>query len=183
MSQSIITGAALTAETLAEFKTRLHHDCAGAGYADHCTTQPVFVVKRLEFIYGVDLDYAEKRAIYYNDEYYHSLADFLAIASDTTKEYLEKLAQKSLSLGFGELDEDVQFGTLDMLDYIQVVGFVEQWSYVSSHFTQSAADEFVGRLAHNYPDGLKVSQESQQYCPEFNTIRNAILAGKLIFQE
>lgn len=178
MSQSIITGAALTAETLAEFKTRLHHDCAGAGYADHCTTQPVFVVKKLEFVYGVNLDYAEKRAIYHNEEYYHSIAEFMESASDYLKGLIETVEEK-----FHDLDEDLQFTTLAIIDHIHVIGYVEKWSYLNVHFTESAANEFIQRSAHNHPDGLKVFQESQQYCPEFNAIRNAILSGKLVFQE
>jgi hypothetical protein len=183
MSQSIMTGAALTAETLAEFKTRLHHDCAGAGYADHCTTQPVFVVKKREYVYGIDLDYADKRAIYCHDEYYHSISEFMESSSESFKLAFDASAQKNHELNFADLDEDAQFAMLAMNDHIQVVGYTEKWDYLNVHFTQSAADEFIQRSAHNYPDGLKVCQESQQYCPEFNAIRNAILSGKLVFQE
>lgn len=183
MNDLLITGAALTADTLTEFKTRLEHDCTGAGYAEHCTVQPVFVVKKREYIYGVDLDYAEKRAIYCNDEYYHSIAEFMEDSSESFKQSLDTLVQKGLEMNFSDLDEDVQFSTLALNEHIQVFGYIERWGYLNVHFTQLAADEFIRRSAHNYPDGLKVCQESQQYCPEFNTIHNAILTGKLALKE
>jgi hypothetical protein len=183
MTQSIITGAALTAETLAEFKTRLQHDCTGDGYAEHCTTQPVFVVKELRFQYDIELEYAEKKAIYFDDEYYHSIAAFMEVANDHTKELLDEVSLKALKLKFDQLDEDLQYSTLNLLEYIQIVGYVEHWRYLNVHFTQAAADEFIGQSRKNYPDGLQVFIESQQYCPEFNAIRNAILSGKLVIKE
>jgi hypothetical protein len=183
MTQSIIHCAPLTAETLAEFRTRLQHDCTGDGYAEHCTSSPVFVVKERRFQYDIELDYAEKKAIYFNDEYYHSIAEFMEVASDHTKELLDEVTYKALKVKFDQLEEDLQYDTLNLLSYIQIVGYVEHWNYLNVHFTQASADDFINRSRHNYPDGLKVFIESQQYCPEFNAIRNAILSGKLVIKE
>ena len=51
-----------------------------------------------------------------------------------------------------------------------------------AHFTQEAADAFIARKKHDFPDGLRVYVDAQTYCWEFNAIKEAILSGRIVFQ-
>ena len=59
MSASLATGAKFDAETFADFKNRLHHDCVGEGVEEHCTADALFVVQARRIVSGLDLDYCD----------------------------------------------------------------------------------------------------------------------------
>lgn len=179
----LFTGSPLTAELFEDFITRLKHDCEGAGVAEHCTAEVIFLVEKKERLYGIDTEYAQQLAVYREDSYYHSVIEFIA---DYGKEFLPKLDElclKSYGKVFKEVDEFEQLLEIGELDGFTVFGYHEHWSLVNSHFTQSSADAFVSKHGHKYGGDLRVSQESQHRSFEFNAIKNAILSGNLVWKD
>jgi len=52
------------------------------------------------------------------------------------------------------------------------------WSYVNSHFTYAAAEAFIKRKSHDYKE-LRIFTDAQNYCWEFNTIKEGLLNGDI----
>lgn len=182
MTNPLFTGAPLTEELFSEFVERLRHDCVGAGLAEHCTADVAFLVHQKEYIYGIDIEYADTLAILCGEAYYHSVLSFMAVYHDNCIEELQALGQKLHGKAFEEIDEFEQFLVIGELDGFSVHGYQENWAFVNLHLTQSSADEFVRKHGHKYKGELRVSQESQYRSHEFNAIKNALIKGDLIWK-
>ena len=57
----------------------------------------------------------------------------------------------------------------------------ERWEFVCQHFTRDAADAFIKRKGHDYREGLRVYVDATSYSWELNTIKAAILDGRIGF--
>lgn len=180
---SLATGHDLDTATWGDFVTRLHHDCAGPGVHDHCTSAAIFIVQARRIIYGLDLDYSEDRVILVScdEAEWFSIAEYWEDADEEDRTLLNGKAQELVERDFMDLDEDDQFEMLAELDEHQVTGYAEHWEYINAHFTKDAAEAFIRRKKHDYGKGMRVYVESNYWAWEFNAIKEAILAGTLTY--
>lgn len=171
---SIARGADLTADTWADFVARLHYDCIGAGVARHYTADAVFLVEKRVW-QAVPDELSDICRIYSDgcdetpDEFFYGLeteaqatlndaadGSFMQADGYNKREALEKLYPDST------------------LYYAQ-----ERWEFVNQHMTRDAADAFIKRKAHDYRDGLRVYVDASSYSWELNTIKAAIIEGRI----
>lgn len=177
---SLATGAPLNAETWADFVSRLKYHCVGKGVDEHCTADPIFVVQKKRLITGLDMDYIEDWLVAVDDAKWFSPQEYW---DDLDSEEREELNHKCLTeyrADFLAIRVDQQWDVLGALPDHTVTGYV--WEYVNAHFTREAADAFIQRKKHDYTK-LEIFVDSQYWANEFNTIRDAILSGKLVYQE
>lgn len=179
MSTTLAKGAKLTPDTWADFVARLRHDCNGEGVREHCTADALFVVQARHIVCGISLDYTDQRLVYCDDASWYSPKEYWDGCSPNEYTRLDKLAQEAAETNFLALDEYAQWDILDNLPDHYVVGWQDRWEYVNAHFTKDAAEAFIKRKKHDYPDGIRVYVESQYYAWEFNAIKEAILSGQL----
>ena len=180
---SLATGDALTSETWADFVKRLHHDCRGEGVNDHCTADAIFTVEAKRIVSGIDRDYSPELLVYCEDSTWYSPQEYWDAADEGTRETLNAKAVGEYDhregVTFLGLGVHEQWDVLETLDEHHVVGYVERWDHINSHFTKDAAEAFIKRKKHDYPEGLRVYVDAQLYCWEFNSIKEAILSGRL----
>jgi len=180
---SLATGDELTPETWADFVKRFHHDCVGEGVDDHCTADAIFVVEKKQIVSGIDRDYACDLLVYCDDSTWYSPLEYWDAADESMRQNLDAKAAEEYSwregVTFLGLETHEQWDVLESLDEHHVVGYVERWEHLNSHFTKDAAEAFIKRKKHDYPDGLRVYVDAQIYCWEFNAIKKAILSGRL----
>lgn len=180
---SIANGAELTAETFSNFVQRLRHHVRGEGVDWHHTADALFTVQAKRYIYGIDKDYTDKWAVCVEDMSWDSPAEYWQDASDETRQELDAAANELCAKPFLESDASDQWSMLHDLDDHNVVGYDERWDYVNSHLTKEAAEAFIKRKKHDYPDGLRIYVEAQVYCWEFNAIINGLLDGCITFAQ
>lgn len=181
--QSIATGSALTAETWKDFVSRLRHHCLGDGVAEHCTAAAIFMVEARRLIYGISLDYTDKVAIIHDDSAWHSPEEYYNESAKDEQKTLDGLAHDKGFASFLSAGEYEQLSIIESLPDHTVTGWDERWEHVGTHFTKEAAEAFIARKKHDYRDGLRVYVEAQPYAWEFETIKNAIMDGKICFVE
>lgn len=184
VAPSLAAGGPLNKESWADFVSRLQHDCIGEGASRHITADALFIVQARRYTYGIDLDYGAELAIYSDDIAYQTPVDFYENGLD--EDGRVSLDQKSMTehdLAFLKLAEADQRRLLAEIDGVIVTGRAERWDFVSAHFTRDAADAFIRRKAHDYRDGLRVYVEAQTYSWEYNTIKDAIMDGRLILKD
>lgn len=183
--ETLATGAELTPETFADFITRLKHDVAGKGVERHGTRDAIFNVERLRRVTGIDLSFEPERMITDSDHEreWFSPKEYWDSLNLDEKKCLNEECLESEEHFFLDLDEDDQWQFLGERDYLSLYGYQEEWEYVNSHLTRDAAEAFIKRKAHDYPDGLRVFVDSRVWSWEFTTVINALIAGKLILKE
>lgn len=179
--ETLATGAKLTPETFTDFITRLKHDVAGKGVERHCTRDAIFNVERLRRVTGIDLSFDPQRMITDEDherEWFSPKEYWDSLDLDEKKSLNEECMEADESF-FLDLDEDDQWQFLGDRDYLNIYGYQEEWEYVNSHLTRDAAEAFIKRKSHDYPDGLRVFVDSRVWCGEFCAIVDALISGKL----
>lgn len=176
---SLAHGAPLSSASWADFVERLRHDCVGKGVHDHCTADAIFKVEARVIIYGIDRDYTDKQAVICDGSTWFSPQEYWNDLDDEQQSRLNQVVQQSHECDFLELDEHDQWDLLDEIDDHSVVGWDEKWEYVNSHFTKEAAEAFIERKRHDYRKGIRVYVDAQTYCWEYNTIKEAILQGRI----
>lgn len=183
-NQSLATGGKLTKDTWADFVARLNHDCNGEGVSRHHTADAIFVVQAKRYTYGIDTDYGAETVICIDESVYLSPKEFYENGLDEDeRKSLDDQVQSEFDVNFLKLDESEQYRKLAQFNGVTVTGRAERWECVSSHFTRDAADAFIARKAHDYRDGLRVYVEAQTYSWEYNTIKQAIMDGRLVLSE
>jgi hypothetical protein len=175
---SLAKGMPLTEETWNDFVSRLRHDCVGKGVEDHYTADAIFIVQAKRRIFGIDPDFGGDKVVLYDESYWLSPEDYYNDLDDEGKEDLDA---KSI-IGFLELRDWQQWDLLAELEDHTVTGVIDEWEYVNAHLTKDSAEAFIARKKHDYRDGLRVCVEAQVYCWEYNTIKEAILSGRLVLQ-
>jgi hypothetical protein len=174
-------GGELNQASWDDFVSRLRHDCVGEGVHRHYTAEAVFIVQKRDITYGIDLDYTDNIAIIVEDSAYHSIQEYWDALDDPERAALNVASQEEEECDFLEMNQRYQLDLLSELDNHTITGWDECWEYVNSHFTHDAAEAFIQRKKHDYPKGLRVYTDAQIYCWEYNTIKEAILSGKLKF--
>ena len=183
MNASLATGAKLDGATWADFVERLRHDCEGEGVRDHATANAVFTVEARRIVSGIDTDYTDQLLVYCDDSSWYSPQEYWDDADANQQEVLNAVAQNAYARYFLELGDSEQWDVLSDLPDHTVTGWQDRWEHVNSHFTKDAAEAFIKRKKHDYPNGLRVYVESQYYAWEFNAVKEAILAGRLIYSD
>ena len=172
---TLARGGELTAETWADFVQRLSHDCVGEGVSDHCTANAVFVVEQL--VEDVVPDgYGGYPIIFDGCDSSQKPNEFFADCCDETKAKLNESCDGS----FLEADGyDQEAALKNHLPEYSLLYVRERWEFLNQHFTKDAADAFIKRKKHDYCKGLRVYVDSTYYSWELNTIKEAILAGRI----
>lgn len=176
MTATLAKGAALTPETWADFVARLHHDCVGEGVARHYTADATFLVEK-RVLRIVPEEYADGRQIGL-DGHSEPPEEFFADLEEADQAALNEAAGGS----FLEADNYDMAEALTKLHLDATLWhYVEDWEFVCQHLTRDAADAFIKRKGHDYPDGLRVNVDATLYSWELNTIKAAILSGQIGF--
>lgn len=179
-SASLAYGAPLSSDSWSDFVARLHHDCMGEGVHDHCTADAIFKVEAREIIYGMNQDYTDKLAVLIDDSAWFSPQEYWDDLDEEQQSQLNELAQDLEGKDFLELGGfRAQWSLLGDLKDHTVTGWDEKWVPVNSHFTKDAAEAFIQRKKHDYRRGLRVYVDAQTHCWEYNTIKEAILKGRI----
>ncbi|WP_241576609.1 hypothetical protein [Rosenbergiella collisarenosi] len=181
-AQTIATGGPLNIETFKDFIDRLRHDVAGDRVHDHCTADAIFNVQRLRRIEGIEFDIAPYRILYNEDHERRWLSpkEYWDELDLEEKQSLNEEAIQAKDKFFLDMDTTEQWDFLADRDYLNVYGYQEEWEYVNSHLTHAAAEAFIKRKSHDYPDGLRIFTDSRVWCPEFTAIVDALIAGQLV---
>lgn len=178
MSQAttLATGAGLTPETWADFVARLHYDCVGEGVNDHYTADAVFLVQ-MRVKRATEEDYADFCEIYPGDgERTRPPEEYFEDMDEETQAALNEAAGGN----FIEADSYNQKEALSQhCQEAALLHMVEDWETVNQHFTKEAAEAFIRRKKHDYRDGLRVYMGASTYSWELNTIKAAILSGRI----
>jgi len=180
-SPSLATGHPMSADTWSDFVTRLRHHCNGKGVKWHHTACALFTVQQKRIEYGFEPDYAEGLAVYLDDSRWFSPEAYWADLDEDEQEEINCSLQEERGCNFLDLTTDDQWEYLGELDDHTVTGWNKRWEIVNSHFTKEAAETFIRRKQHDYPE-LRVYVESQYYAWEFEAIKAAILDGTLVYQ-
>jgi hypothetical protein len=146
----------LTKEYFDDFISRLRYHHEGEGVRDHCTADPIFIVQKLERVWGFDSQYVDDY-VWINAENDHAEAD------ERTAKRLDALDDDGRETGAWEK-----------------VYYVDRWDYVCAHFTKEGAEAFIVRKKHDY-NKLRVYVDCQVYCWEFNAVIEGLLSGKIVF--
>lgn len=180
MTSSLAKGAELTPESFNDFVGRLRHHCKGDGVDWHGTADAMFTVQAKKRNYGVDREYTDKWAICHEDRSWLSPQAYWDDCDEEEQAGLNEIAQRDHECNFLELRQDQQWDLLGELDDHTFTGYEDHWDYVCSHFTKEAADAFIERKRHDYRLGMRVYVEAQLHCWEWNTIKEALMDGRLV---
>jgi hypothetical protein len=173
---TLATGAALTAETWADFVARLHHDVKGDGVNQHHTRDATFLVEKRVWR-EVPEENSDIRRIYC-DGHTETPEDFYADLDDAAQAEYNEAAGGS----FVDADSyDMREALEKLCPGAHLLHVAEDWEFVCQHFTRAAADAFITRKAHDYRDGLRVYVGCTTYSWELNAIKAAILDGRIGF--
>ena len=183
MTNSIAEGAKLTPETFADFVERLKYHCRGEGVIKHCTADAIFIVQKKRLINGIDPDYTDKLVICRDDWRWFSIQEYWDDLDYEDRVELNKKSQEWCDKQFMKADSSDQWYLVGEQDDHTVTGYEWEWEYVSSHFTREAAQAFIQRKKHDYTDGMRVYVDANIYCWEFNTIKEALMDGRLILSD
>ena len=177
----IATGSDLTAEGWADFVKRLRYHCRGEGVHDHYTANAIFIVEERTITYGIDLDYVDDRVVLCDGDEWFSPQEYWKDLDAHGRKKLNQAMQEYSGCQFMKASDYDQWHVLSELEDHTVTGWAEGWKYVNSHFTREAAEAFIARKKHDYRKGLRVYVDAQVYCWEFETIKNAIIEGRIGF--
>lgn len=177
---SLATGHLMSVDTWADFVDRLRHHCNGQGVKWHHTAAALFTVQAKRFDYGFEPDYAEGLVVCLEDSRWFSPKEYWDDLDEEERQEINLATQAGHECDFLELDQDDQWEFLGELDDHTVTGWNKRWEIVNSHFTKEAAEAFIRRKQHDYPE-LRVYVESQYYAWEYEAIKAAILDGTLTY--
>jgi len=177
---SLATGQPMSFDTWADFVSRLRYHCNGQGVKWHHTAAALFTVQAKRFDYGFEADYAEGLVVCLEDRRWFSPKEYWDDLDEEEQQETNLSIQADHGCDFLELDQNDQWEFLGELDDHTVTGWNKRWEIVNSHFTKEAAEAFIRRKQHDYPE-LRVYVESQCYAWEFEAIKAAILDGTLTY--
>lgn len=175
---SLAKGADLTPESWADFVVRLRHDCVGEGVREHYTADAVFLVQKRIKVYCMEGYDGEAYEIYSpgDGESYSPASWYEDLEGDDQ----QRLDAECPGIGFLSAEMHNQINALsEVRPDDEVHEFTCDWETVNQHFTKDAAEAFIARKKHDYRDGLRVYVDASTYSWELNTIKAAILSGRI----
>lgn len=178
-NESIARGDNLTPQTWDDFVARLRRDCEGGGVNDHYTADAIFIVQSRQLVYGIDLDYSDKKVLINDRCEWFSPKEYWDDLDEEDQTLLNLESMEEADCPFLDRGERDQWDLLGEMPEFTVTGWDDRWEYVSAHFTKDAAEAFIKRKKHDYPKGLRVYVDAQTHCWEYNAIKAAILDGRI----
>jgi hypothetical protein len=178
---SLATGANLTADTFNDFVSRLNYHSRGEGVNDHCTADALFLVEARCIVSGIDSEYTDNKMVIFDGDSYMTPTDYWHSCDAAAKRHLNKCATDENQTSFRKSPIHIQWNILGHLEDHTVTGWKEQWEFVNAHFTKEAAEAFIARKKHDYPEGIRIYVDAQTHCWEFNTIKAGLMNGKIVF--
>jgi len=174
-AKTLAQGADLTPDTWADFVARLHHDCVGEGVRDHYTADAVFLVQQaVEHL--VPEGYGGDPVIFDGCEHSEPASEFFGSCCEETKAKLNEACDGS----FVDADEyDQEQALKEHLPDYSLLYVTTRWETLNQHFTMDAAEAFIKRKKHDYRKGLRVYVDASTYSWELNTLKAAILSGRI----
>jgi len=182
VENNLANGGSLTPDSFQDFIKRLNDGVNGVRVNDHFTRDAIFTVQRLRRIEGIDLDFGPKRVLTDSDHErrWFSPEEYWDDLDIEEKRSLNEEAIEAEDKFFLDMDTTEQWDFLADRDYLNLYGYQEEWEHVNSHLTYEAAEAFIKRKGHDYRDGLRIFVDSRVWCPEFTTIIDALISGRLI---
>lgn len=172
---SLANGAPLTADTWKDFVSRLWHDCVGEGVSRHYTKDATFIVEKRVWRCVPD-DCSDIIHLYCDGH------------SETPQKFYESAETERYKLdeacGGNFLEADCCAMREALAAYYPDVALLhvqEEWEFVGQHLTRDAAEAFIKRKGHDYREGLRIYVDATIYSWELNTIKKAILDGRIAF--
>ena len=174
-NKTLANGDELTPDTWADFVARLRYDTEGEGVSDHYTADAVFLVQKRVKVWTPEGCDGEAFEIYRDGESWNV---------ENWYEYLDGDDQQRLD---AECDGNFlgasMYAQIDALSEVcpksEVHEFSWDWETLNQHFTKDAASAFIRRKGHDYRDGLRVYVDASTYSWELNTLKAAILSGRI----
>lgn len=182
MTASLANGDLLNAETFANFVERLKHDCHGPRFIEHGTGQVIFHVEEKSVVTGIDRELTENAAILKDDQIWLDLDSFLRDACKEDMDRFEALSKHFHKSSFNDQDKDEKLDIIEQIEGYSVSGFHQLWKTINVHFTHDAAQSYIDKNSSKHKMELRIAEENQYRCDEFNAIKNAILQGKLVYE-
>ncbi|WP_274643945.1 hypothetical protein [Pseudomonas serbica] len=171
--ECLALGAPLTDKGLDDLSLRLTKTFGTESYSAGVIS--LFIVQALRHHYGLDLAFTDNRAILFNGQAFHTVQDYWLSCTEEEQAYLD---ERTLN-GFLKLSEDEQYTALSRHDNHTIIGRTEQWDYVCTQISEEAAQLFVSRKQHDYPNGLRYVAQTQTHSPELASVLNGLKAGDL----
>jgi hypothetical protein len=108
-----------------------------------------------------------------------SLATGAPLTLETWADFVTRLRKDT------EQEAAKDYGTSYPIFMVEIKLGNGTWSPATSHFTRGSADAHVDRLKKRFPNdsNARVSVGSQSPALEFNTIKEAILSGRLVYSD
>jgi hypothetical protein len=180
-SASLATGAELTADSFNDFVTRLNYHSRGAGVDEHCTADALFLVQARRIITGILSEYTSNKMVIFDGGSHMTPTDYWHSCDAAAKRHLNLCAAAENETSFRKSPVHIQWNIIGNLEGHTLTGWEEKWEFVNAHFTKEAAEAFIARKQHDYPEGIRIYVDSQQHCWEFNTIKAGLINGKIVF--
>jgi hypothetical protein len=179
--ETLYNGSKLTHSTFNDFVTRLKFHCRGEGVSNHHTAEALFIVQTKRMVTGLMSDFTDNKCIHDGEdsETFYSLESFIENLDDDTLKHYEL---NDYECPFLEMSESDQWDALENISQLTISGFDTSWEYVNCHLTKEAAQRFIERKQHDHME-LRIYVDSQYWAWEFNTIKNAILDGRLVLKD
>lgn len=183
---TLARGAALNKATFDDFITRLRHHCEGGGVDWHCTADAIFNVQQRVITWGYDPAHSDNSAFFQPDEcrYWVDAEDFYKQLDEDEQDRIDTIALEYFDASFCMLSRTDQ---IELIEENSALGYTigywkDHWKTINSHFTREAADAWIQRKSHDYPDGLRVYVNAQTHCWEWNAIKQALIDGRLVLK-
>ena len=112
------------------------------------TANPLYCVQQKRRIYGIDLEY--------DPQILYQWAEDPDYSWETREEAEQELLKDDISLD-------------DFEKYIQEVGYIDIWEFVTAHLTEKAAQLYIDQNKHNLKSP-RIFVSSQYRCHEFNNV-------------
>jgi len=123
-----------------------------------CTAHPLFLVQKRRRIFGMDSGYADEYEWHscHDAEYKYSQADIQEAIRDDPAADADR-----------NIEDDDEF-VRDPEDYgYEKVYYIDEWRFVTAHFTRKAAQRYLNENAHNMT-APRIYVSSQYRCHEWN---------------
>ena len=113
------------------------------------TDQPMFLVQRLERIYGMDSDYAED----------YVWTDGESEADDCEAATLDALEKSTEDTG----------------EYYKCY-YIEEWRFVTACFTEAGCEDYISRMGHRHSGKLRIYADGSYRNYEYQAVRNHLIS-------
>lgn len=152
-----------------------------------CTGDPLFCVQQRVRDYGFDPAYASEDSlcVWHNEDWEWILDTADQIVAEELRDWKEQLerepTEEETEAFMEKMDairdqcearEDVE---LPGGSKLEICFYKERWEFVTAHFTQAAAEDYLVSNSHHFRHGARIYVTSQYRCYEWNAVRRFLL--------